>query len=235
MAGRGASSCARACNSTTAMASSPPRTWCTTMPCGVTRNTRAAKIHLRVATRNGICLVQRIEVVNDHEIVMHCKVVCLDLPFYYSSASNVMMFSKAQWDKEGEMGYETKPAGTGPYIFKERAARPLCAVRTCPDAALEARRGGLERAPDDLDARRTDALWHNSLAGETHLTEVNKDLVDEVVTKGHKLIRSRQVAQQIRSSFRWALLRHRGQGTRGATPNTVGSRGNWTRKCPGPT
>ena len=71
--------------------------------------------------RNGICMVNRIEVVNDHEIVMHCKVVCLDLDFYYSSASNVMMFSKAQWDKEGEMGYESKPAGTGPYIFKERA------------------------------------------------------------------------------------------------------------------
>ena len=65
-------------------------------------------------------MVERVEVVNDHEIVMHCKVVCVDLDFYYSSASNVMMFSKAQWDKEGEMGYERKPAGTGPYMFKER-------------------------------------------------------------------------------------------------------------------
>ena len=39
------------------------------------------------------------------------------------------------------------------------------------------------------------------LAGETHLTELNKDLVDEVVSKGHKLIRSRQVAQQIVLNF----------------------------------
>jgi ABC-type transport system substrate-binding protein len=66
-----------------------------------------------VAYKNGICQVERIEVVNDHEIVMHCNVVCLDWPFYYSSASNVVMFSKAQWDKEGEMAYETKPAATG--------------------------------------------------------------------------------------------------------------------------
>ena len=73
-----------------------------------------------VGYQNGICQVERVEVVNDHEIVMHCKVVCLDLLFYYSSASTVIMFSKAQWDKEGEMAYETKPAGTGPYIFKER-------------------------------------------------------------------------------------------------------------------
>lgn len=31
-----------------------------------------------------------------------------------------MNFSKAQWDTEGERGYERKPAGTGPYRFKER-------------------------------------------------------------------------------------------------------------------
>ena len=44
--------------------------------------------------RAGICQVQKIEIVNPHEITMHCKVVCLDMVFYYSSASNVMIFSK---------------------------------------------------------------------------------------------------------------------------------------------
>ena len=29
--------------------------------------------------RNGICMVNNIEVVNDHEIVMNCKVVCIDM------------------------------------------------------------------------------------------------------------------------------------------------------------
>src|SRR5215216_4129947 len=53
--------------------------------------------------RAGICAVERIEVVNDHDIVMHCKGPCLDMPFYYSSASDAVIFSKAQWDKEGEM------------------------------------------------------------------------------------------------------------------------------------
>jgi ABC-type transport system substrate-binding protein len=68
--------------------------------------------------RNGMCMVHRIEVLNDHELVMHCKNVCLDVLFYYSSASNMPMLSKAQWDKEGEMGYETHPAGTGPMWSK---------------------------------------------------------------------------------------------------------------------
>src|SRR5712691_5811357 len=146
--------------------------------------------------RNGICAVERIEVVNNHEIIMHCKVVCLDMPFYYSSAANVMLFSKAQWDKEGEMGYETKPAGTGPYIFKERQ----------PDRYVL-----YERAPTPhwkwgvVDWKELQMTWTieeptrlaQLSAGESHLTEVNKDLVDTLVTKGYKLIRSRQVAQQI--------------------------------------
>jgi ABC-type transport system substrate-binding protein len=153
-----------------------------------------------VGYKNGICQVERVEVINDHEIVMHCKVVCLDLLFYYSSASTVVMFSKAQWDKEGEMAYETRPAGTGPYIFKERA----------PDRYVL-----YERAPTPhwkhgmVDWKELQMTWTieeptrlaQFLAGETHLTELNKDLVDEAVSKGHKLIRSRQVAQQIVLAF----------------------------------
>jgi ABC-type transport system substrate-binding protein len=131
---------------------------------------------------------------------MHCKVVCLDLLFYYSSASTVVIFSKAQWDKEGEMAYETRPAGTGPYVFKERA----------PDRYVL-----YERAPTPhwkhgvVDWKELQMTWTleeptrlaQFVAGETHLTELNKDLVDEVVSKGNKLIRSRQVAQQIALAF----------------------------------
>ena len=70
--------------------------------------------------REGICAVQRIEVVNDHEIVMHCQVPCLDMPLYASSAANVMIVRTAQWEQEGERGYARKPAGTGPSRCTER-------------------------------------------------------------------------------------------------------------------
>ena len=149
-----------------------------------------------VGYQNGICAVDRVEVVNDHEVVMHCKVVCLEWPFYYSSASTVVIFSKAQWEKEGEMSYETHPAGTGPYIFKERQ----------PDRYVR-----YERAPTPhwkwgtVDWKELQMTWTTEeptrlaqlFAGETHLAELNKDLVDEAVHKGYKLIRSRDTAQQI--------------------------------------
>ena len=150
--------------------------------------------------REGICHVERIEVVNDHEIVMHCRVVCADLDFYYSSASNVMMFSKKQWDAEGEMAYETKPAGTGPYIFKERQLDRYVLYERAPTPHWK------HGVVDWKEIQMTWTLDETTrlaqmLAGETHLTELNKDLTDELVAKGYKLIRSRQVAQQVQLFF----------------------------------
>lgn len=150
--------------------------------------------------RSGICAIERIEVVNDYEIVMNCKLVCLDMPFYYSEASNVMMFSKAQWDKEGEAGYESKPAGTGPYILKERQLGRHVLYERAPTPHWK--RG-------TVDWKELQMTWvleeptrfAQLLAGETHLTEVNKDLTDELVAKGYKLIRSRGTAQQVQVNF----------------------------------
>ena len=148
-----------------------------------------------VGYKNGMCAVQRLEVVNDHEIVMHCKVVCLDLQFYYSSASSMIMFSKAQWDKDGEMAYETKPAGTGPYIFKERQLSRYVLYERAPTPHWK---WGV------VDWKEIKMTWNveepprfaQLLAGESHITEINRDLTDDAIAKGFKLIRSRQVAQQ---------------------------------------
>jgi ABC-type transport system substrate-binding protein len=150
--------------------------------------------------KQGMCAVQRVEVVNDHEVVMHCKVVCLDLQFYYSSASSMIIFSKAQWDREGEMGYETKPAGTGPYIFKERQLGRYVLYERAPTPHWK---WGV------VDWKEIQMTWNveeparfaQLLAGESHLTEINRDLAADAVAKGHKLIRSRQVAQQVVVAF----------------------------------
>ncbi len=150
--------------------------------------------------RNGMCMVNRIEVINDHEIVMHCKVVCLDVLFYYSSASNMPMFSKAQWDKEGEQGYETKPAGTGPYIFKERQLDRYILFERAPTPHWK------QGTVDWKELQMTWTLeeptrYAQLLAGETQLTELNKDLVDDAVARGYKLVPSRGTAQQIALVF----------------------------------
>jgi peptide/nickel transport system substrate-binding protein len=150
--------------------------------------------------RAGICQVQKIEVVNAHEITMHCKVVCLDMPFYYSSASNAMIFSKKQWDAEGEMGYERKPAGTGPYILKERQLSRYVLYERAPTPHWK--HGVVDWKEIKMTWTLEEATrFAQLIAGETHLTEVNKDLTDELVAKGYKLIRSRGTAQQMQINF----------------------------------
>ena len=152
------------------------------------------------AYRPGICAINQIEVVNDHEVVMHCKNVCLDTLFYYSSAANVTIFSKAQWDKEGEDGYEKKPAGTGPYVFKERQLGCYMLYERAPTPHWK---------HGTVDWKELQMTWTleeptrfaQLLAGETQLTEHNKDLTDDLVAKGYKLIRSRTTAQQVQINF----------------------------------
>jgi ABC-type transport system substrate-binding protein len=150
--------------------------------------------------RSGICAVERIEVVNDHDIVMHCKGPCLDTLFYYSTAADVMIFSKKQWDADGEMAYETRPAGTGPYVFKERQLGRYVLYERAPTPHWK------HGVVDWKELQMTWTLeeptrFAQLLAGETHLTEVNKDLTDELVAKGYKLVRSRGTAQQIEIMF----------------------------------
>src|SRR5207245_9092407 len=147
-----------------------------------------------------MCAAKRVEVINDHEIVMHCNVRCFDLLFYDSNALSMIIFSKAQWDKEGEMGYETRPAGTGPYIFKERQLGRYVLYERAPTPHWK---WGV------VDWKEIMMTWNveepprfaQLLTGESHLTEINRDLTDEAIAKGFKLVRSRQGAQQTVIAF----------------------------------
>jgi peptide/nickel transport system substrate-binding protein len=184
--------------------------------------------------RTGICAVERIEVVNDYEIVMHCKVVCLDLDFYYSSASNLIIFSKAQWDKEGEMGYETQPAGTGPYIFKERQLGRYVLYERAPTPHWK--RGVVDWKELQMTwTLEEPTRFAQLLAGETHLTEVNKDLADELMAKGYKLIRSRGTAQQVQIIFGGLYFGTEDKATgryteHGGTTGKLDPKVPWTKK-----
>src|SRR5437867_12304602 len=153
-----------------------------------------------VGYKQGMCAVQRVEVVNDHEVVLHCKVVCLDLQCYYSSASSMIIFSKAQWDKEGEMAYETKPAGTGPYVFKERQLGRHVLYERAPTPHWKwgvVDWKGIKRRWKVGRRRRKARLR----AEEANPTEINRTPTDERTPRGSKPSRTGQVAQQTVIAF----------------------------------
>ena len=145
--------------------------------------------------RVGMCQVDNIRVINDHEIVMECHVPCPDLQFYYGEPTEIMIFSKEQWDQYGEESYEDAVAGTGPYIFEERKLDESILYSKAPG----------KHWIHDVDWNELMMTWTREeatrlaqfQAGETHLTEVNKDLTDQLVATGSKLIKSRGPAQQV--------------------------------------
>ncbi len=149
--------------------------------------------------RVGMCQVEDVEIVSDHEVNMICNVPCPDLPFYYSEATDMVQFSKRQWDEEGEMAYETQVAGTGPYVFEEHRLGESVLYRKAPG----------EHWVHPVDWNELIMTWTleeatrlaQFEAGETHLTEVNKDLTDQLVNKGYKLVKSTGPAQQVQINF----------------------------------
>ncbi len=147
----------------------------------------------------GMCQVEEVEVVSDYEVNMLCHVPCPDLMFYYSEATDILMYSKQQWDQEGEQAYETNIAGTGPYIFQEHKLG---------DSVLYSKAPG-EHWIHNVDWNELIMTWTleegtrlaQFQAGETHLTEVNKDLTDQLVSQGYKLVKSTGPAQQVQINF----------------------------------
>ena len=147
----------------------------------------------------GMCQVEEVEVISDHEVNMICNVPCPDLPFYYSEATDMVMYSKQQWDQEGEMSYETQIAGTGPYVFEEHKLG---------ESVLYKKAAG-DHWIHNVDWNELIMTWTleeatrlaQFQAGETHLTEVNKDLTDQLVDQGYKLVKSTGPAQQVQINF----------------------------------
>ncbi len=130
---------------------------------------------------------------------MLCNVPCPDLNFYYAEATDMLMYSKRQWDQEGEGAYETNIAGTGPYIFSEHKLGESVLYEKAPG----------EHWLHPVDWNEMIMTWTleeatrlaQFQAGETHLTEVNKDLTDQLVSQGYKLVKSTGPAQQVQINF----------------------------------
>jgi ABC-type transport system substrate-binding protein len=149
--------------------------------------------------RVGMCQVEDVEIISDYEVNMLCNVPCPDLPFYYSEATDMVQFSKRQWDEEGEMAYESQVAGTGPYVFEEHKLGESVLYKQAPG----------EHWVHPVDWNELIMTWTleeatrlaQFEAGETNLTEVNKDLTDQLVNKGYGLVKSTGPAQQVQINF----------------------------------
>ncbi len=167
----------------------------------------------RASYKGGICNVDHVEIVDPYNIKVHMVNPSAEYLFYAAESAGNMISSKAQCDQAGGFDvaenqasegcttelYE-RMAGTGPYQYDGRV--PEVQV----DYSLAFPDGHWRIDPDYPEMRNTWVLEEATRlaqfrAGETHMTEVNRDLGDRLVEEGFKIIQSTGPAQQ--TAFRF--------------------------------
>ena len=131
--------------------------------------------------------IDRVEVIDDYQVVLHLKSPDPDYLFYVAPSGGMLMQSKALWDAKGLDGYQEKIIGTGPYLYQGRVLGQSISYERLPQ------HWRLNPVPDwpefeirwlPEDATRQAAL----LTGEIHVTELPRSLTDDAVGRGMKLI-----------------------------------------------
>ena len=153
-----------------------------------------------VATFAGIWrTVEEVKVIDDYTVVFRMKGPATTMPYALSRAGDLRMVSKAQWDQEGLEGFDKRPAGTGTYqyggrqlgqsIWFERVENHWSGIR--PDfKELEFR-----LAPEE--STRLAML----LRGEAHAGDLSRELHDEALKRGMKILAASLAAEWVSVYF----------------------------------
>lgn len=134
-------------------------------------------------------------VVSDYELVWHLSRPGLTMAFNAVAVSgNLIMYSKAQFEQEGEQGYIDRPAGTGPWRYVERQIGTSLTFERVPDhwrKTAEFEELTLTWVAED--ATRLAGV----LAGSMHIVELPMSLHEQAINEGSRVITSTLPATQI--------------------------------------
>ena len=125
---------------------------------------------------------------DDYTVVFKLLRPELNLDFVVSAqAGNLLIHSKAQWDKEGLAGTQKQPAGTGPWQFVEQQLGQWLLFRRVENhwrKTPEFQEFQMLFVPEE--ATRLAML----MSGEVHITEVARDLHKGLIAQGMKVFNS---------------------------------------------
>jgi peptide/nickel transport system substrate-binding protein len=132
--------------------------------------------------------VEEVKIINDHQVVFRMKRPTTVMPYAASRAGDLRIVSKAQWDKEGQEGFDKRPAGTGSYRYVGR--QPGLSVTY---ERIDNHWKGEKPPFKELEFRVTReeatrlALL---LSGEAHIADLPRELQKDAVKKGMKIFSS---------------------------------------------
>ncbi len=135
--------------------------------------------------------LERSTIHSPYEVTLQLKNPNPDYLFVLSPGGGGLVMSKAQWDAEGDPGYEQDMIGTGPYRYTGRTYGVNITYELLPDH--------WRRNNPAPDFQQFDVRWIQEpatraaglLAGDIHLTDITKDQAKSAVENdGMKIISS---------------------------------------------
>ena len=136
-------------------------------------------------------VAQMVEIVDDHKVVIHTKIVTPELMDSLSANNDLVMESKARWDAGGKDLYGQKVVGTGPFEFVERKVGSHVLYKRVENhwrQTPEYKELEFRWVPEDVTRLAT------LLSGEVHISDVPRALQKDAAAKGMKIVPGKQMA-----------------------------------------
>jgi peptide/nickel transport system substrate-binding protein len=144
-------------------------------------------------------LVEEIKVIDDYQIVFRLKRPVSMIPYLTSRCCDLRIVSKAQWDKEGLEGFDKRPAGTGSYRYVDRRLGYSISYERV-DKHWAGEKPDFKELEIRLAPEATTRLAM-LLGGEAHIVDLPRELQQEAISRGMKLVSSAQPVDWISIYF----------------------------------
>lgn len=130
---------------------------------------------------------QMVEIVDDHKVIIRTKIAVPELVDTLSANSDLVMESKARWDKGGKDLYNQKVIGTGPFEFVERKVGSYVLYKRVENhwrKTPEYKELEFRWVPEGVTRLAT------LIADEVHISDIDRALQKDAATKGIKIVPS---------------------------------------------
>ena len=142
-------------------------------------------------------LMENIRVVDDYTVEFNLLRPEASMDFVVSAQQgNLFIYSKAQWDAEGEQGYIDKPAGNGPWQFESRQLGVGGNI-LYSRVADHWRQSPFFAEYEQINTPEAATRLANLLTGQVQIAEVNRDLHPEATAGGMQIYESELPSIQV--------------------------------------
>jgi ABC-type transport system substrate-binding protein len=154
-----------------------------------------------VATFAGIWrTVEEVKVIDDYTVVFRMKGPATTLPYALSRAGDLRMVSKAQWDQEGIEGFDQRPAGTGTYQYGGRQLGQSIWFERVEEKHWSGIRPDFKVLEFRIAPEESTRLAM-LLRGEAHAGDLSRELHDEALKRGMKVLAASLAAEWVSVYF----------------------------------